>query len=901
MPLTKLRPPQIRSQVVLREQLDVWIQAAKNTRLVVIRAPAGFGKTTMMVQWLARVKEMGRVTVWLSLDKSDNDPHRFFANLLGAIQAASSDFSFDDFNVPSPADTTNPVGTILYIIDKLATSPAPLTIFMDDFGAIENPEVESAVQKLINLMPVDKRLIISMRQTPNLELGKLRSQGQVIEIDSDCLRFDQKESAEYLLQTQDLRLSPDDMEWLFQTTEGWIAGMQLYALSLKLRKGVVREPIRRLSGGFKQISDYLTEDVLIHQPENVQNFLLKTSILDRLTGPLCDALTGGSDGADILEYLDKQNLFVTPIDEESQWYRYHSLFRKFLKSRLERGLRERVVLLHGAAAQWFIDQNSPEEAVGHALSADDIDSAIEILEGCVTDLIMGGYSATIIGLAGKIPLERLVRSQKIAVIYCWANLLKENFDKVNKIINAMEETLSQEEIINVSADLQTFKGLIALAQDRQNDEDKLIFDVLSSCGEQNFISKGPLYNLASYLRLCSGHHAEAMELAGQSARIAENQNDVGGLSFGRFLVALHELLHGRLRSSISIAREAIAERSDGPIKYSPVVMAIAVVLAEALYEINELDEADKLLDSYRSLLPSSMLFPDVTLMGYLCLARIKAARGELLEAGSVLAELERIASYAGFPRLLATARIEKIRTALGSAEVETAIRISREWDDVKLWEAFDTYTMPSNDLESFHLNQIRLLIARGKAKKALDLLRVELKTAEATGWFRRQLKARLLMVKAYDASNQRRTALRTLRETVLLSQNEGFIRSYVDEGEPFPALMLDLRKTVSPHKEDRDELSGEYLDRLLVAMGQPVGTLLEEASVEEFCATEPLSGREIKVLEKLALGLSNDEIADQCCVSVNTVRFHLRNVNAKLGTKSRTEALVVARRTGAIE
>ncbi len=226
MPHVKLTPPQTHRKLVQRKQLENWIQSAQQTRLVVFRAPAGFGKTTIMTQWLSRVREMGRVTAWLTLDKTDNDPHRFLANLLASIQIASPEFIFEGSDLDQSPQGTNPEGIILYLVDQLSASSVPLTVFLDDFGVINNPEVEAALQQLIDLMPADKRFIISMRETPNLELGRFRSKGDVIEIDAQGLCFDREEVCDFLRQTHDLDVPEVERDWLFNSTEGWVAGMR---------------------------------------------------------------------------------------------------------------------------------------------------------------------------------------------------------------------------------------------------------------------------------------------------------------------------------------------------------------------------------------------------------------------------------------------------------------------------------------------------------------------------------------------------------------------------------------------------------------------------------------------------------------------------------------------------
>ncbi len=705
------------------------------------------------------------------------------------------EYVFDDIDLDKPFAATNPASTILYLIDQLSASSVPLTIFVDDFGVIDNPEVEDGVQQLINRMPADKRLIMSMREAPNLELGKLRAKGQVIEVDAHGLRFDQEEVVTFLRQTHDLDVPEVEENWLYRSTEGWIAGMQLYALSYKLNRGASHS-IKTIPGGFKQISDYLSEDVLTLQPESIQAFLLQTSILDRLTGSLCSALTGHSDGAEMLEYLVKQNLFVVPLDEEGRWYRYHSLFRKFLKNRLERGLRDRVIHLHQKAAHWFAEQGELQEAAGHAFAAGDIESAAAILEDCAARLVTNGYSATLLTLADQLPIEKLLSSQQLLVPYCWALVLKDNFAKADKVIGLAMESIHHADALELQCDLTTIQALAALAQDHIDETERLVNRVQSQSSEIDFVSKPALLAMIAHIKLCAGEHGAAMVFIGQADRLSREKEDFNVSAYARYLVALHELMHGRLYAAISHSREALAELATGLSKYTPQVMTIVVILAEALYERNELKEARTLLESYRSSLSTNVVFPDALLIGFRTLARIDFANGHTQGAKGALSELERIAAYAGLPRLGASVRMEKIRMALEERDVDKAQRIFREWDDSKVWAAFEGHTLPGNESDTFELSKNRLMISRGKGKEALELLRPELKRAEAAGLLRKGLKVRLLMVKAYDATNQGRAALRSLREAVLISQNENFVRSYVDEGQPITDFETDKARAL---------------------------------------------------------------------------------------------------------
>ena len=355
---SKLNPPIINRSLVPRTGLIEQLKSAKNARLVLLRVPAGFGKTTFLVQWIAKIREEGAHTSWLTLDEADNDPGRFFRYFIASLKhnIAELDLEYAEYE---------PDGTLLYILQQLSGLKAPLTIVLDDFGVIKSPEVLRAIQSFLNHLPQLVRLVIAIRQVPELGLERLRAQGEMVEILIDDLQFTLDETRQFIRETQGLDLDEKDIEFLHRFTEGWAAGLQLSTLTNIWKRDRKREDPAR-SWDLGKIYDYLAEEVLARQPENIQQFLLKTSILEKLSGPLCDRLTGSADSRKILDYLERSNIFLAPLDPERRWYRYHSLFSKFLRNRLERTCPEIFAPCTGLRLNGLWKKETLQEAAEHA-------------------------------------------------------------------------------------------------------------------------------------------------------------------------------------------------------------------------------------------------------------------------------------------------------------------------------------------------------------------------------------------------------------------------------------------------------------------------------------------------------------------------------------------------------
>ena len=892
----KLHPPVSGRILVQRPRLEEWISSAKHAKLVLVRAPAGFGKTTLMVQWINHLKAQGQATAWLSLDPADNDSGRFMSYLCGAIEKGAPELKIETSNLDDWGSASFS-GGMLFLVDQLANYPKPFTLFLDDFGSINDAEITELMRQLLLHLPPNKCIVMGMRRLPEIGLGKIRARGELVDIDIDCLRFSHDETEFFIRQTQGLsteELDKDTVALLQNLTEGWVAGLQLSTLSSSWLK-LAESSEDALIGNFAKFSEYLAEDVLEHQSEEIQEFLLQTSVLGRLNGSLCDALTGRFDGYQMLEYLEKANLFLMPLDEDRRWYRYHSLFAKFLRRRLDLTQPGRLKSLCRVAAEWYAQQGDYHEATQQALAAGDHDAAAVWLEKCAVQLTVSGQIGQILEVGNNFLPQDLRRFPLLMLAYAYALSFRHDYEKAFEVIDKASSVRNAHP--GYQNDLLLLKALIFWFQDRISEAAGIVTnDFLTSCKVNKPLAYGTVQNLLGVMMVAGGKPDAALEYFGQGNRIAQKDKDSQGGLFNKYHEGVRELGMGHLQGALSICSKTHASTENGPMHYSLGGTAIAVLLAETLYASNELKKAEKILTQYSPLLSQTVL-ADVSIVGYRTRARLHAADGNFAGAMSCLTEAERLGAERGLQRLVASSRLELSRLALLRGDLVRAEQVFKVCSEDKVWSEFEGWYMSSNDPETLQINRLRLMIELGQAEEAIKLLRIELSKAEESSLLRRALLVRILMSKAYEVTGQRGKALRALKKAVFFAQEEGFIRIFVDEGEVLASLVADLVKTTT----DMDrELSSEYLKRLLMAMGyDSAAGAVSHADLEE-SLVEALTEREMKILELVAQGLSNEEMGERLYVSKHTVRSHLRNIHSKLGAKNRTEAVSLARRYGFI-
>lgn len=903
---SKLQPPISGRFVVPRTRLIETVRAARDARLIVVRAPAGFGKTTLMAECLSDLRSHGVATAWLTLDAADNDPVRFLTYLIAAIKKSIPGFELGCDEPDLMFAGHAPTGVFLYLLERLSAVPGALTLALDDFGVIRSSEVLEIVRQLLHHLPPEKRLMIALRQVPDLGLGRLRAQGELLEIELGDLRFTREEAAQFIRRSRGLELDERDVDELHRFAEGWVAGLQLSTLTRALRDGREhREAAPR--GVASGISDYLVEEVLNSQPQAIQAFLMQTSILKTLSAPLCDRLTGRSDANEMLGFLEKENLFVVPLDEERRCFRYHSIFATFLRNRLEQREPGRAVRLHKAASEWYAAAGEIDVAAEHALAAGDREFAGEYMARCAFDLVRTGQAATVAGWGDRLPGEVLDRHPELHLAYAYALTVRYQYERALEVLDRLSQNVERSNAhTHLRRDVRCVQAISLFVNDRMGECERITREVLAEPGldedrQTRFLPT--LFTFAAYLEMVAGRCEKALGYVSRTGQLVGPTTWVMKL-YGRFAAGCLHFTQGRIQEALELTSSTLQEIEATPARYSGGGTAIAVLQAEILYERNDLAEAERVLAACRAMLPTVM--PDIMIVGFRTLARLQLARGDRDEAMRSLRQLERLGADRGALRISATARQERVRIALSGGEVDHALEIQRGHDDAAIWSGFAGRCMKGSDPETPAVTRIRLLLAQGQPRKALDAIKDTLSAAVAAGFFRQTLLLRVLAARAHDACGERRQALRVLREALAAAQREGFVRTFADEGDEVRGMVLDIRQHVAPATgiAGHDDLSVEFIDRVLHAAGE-AGPSPDADGATADVSTLPggpqqLTEREVDILGKVALGFSNEDLGAQLCLSVHTVRFHLRNIYVKLGAHNRTQAVALGRRLGLI-
>jgi LuxR family maltose regulon positive regulatory protein len=892
----KLRPPATIAGDVDRTAVGDLVSASPARRVILFRAPAGFGKTTAMAQCRRRLAESGAATAWLTLDSSDNDVARFLDGLGRAVAALTDQ---DTPNAAADASAgTRWVGDLaLDIVNRLAGHPSAFGLFLDDFEAIHEPGALGIVREIIGNLPRGGQLIIGSRSLPDLGLGRLRAREQLLEIEARELRFSVEEAAAFLNRRRASRLTADDVLHLHRKTEGWAAGLSLASLALS-RHDEPGALISGFSGSSQALVEYLAEDVLAGQPVHVRDFLLRTSILRELNPSLCQALVPGMDADAVLTELERANLFLTPIEGTERRYRYHSLFAAFLRGQATRDLPAELPHLHQAAGVWYESQGRPIPAVDHALEAGDFDHALELIGTHAESLLAQGRLRLLSRWFALVPSDVLRRSPLLEIIEVWAAALTRGPSVGLALLHQSGCERSADPA--VAAYVLALRPMLLAMLDRYEEAQAAARESLVRMAPGHRFAAMALANAKAEILSVMGRRDDARRYLDDARRRQGDGESTFNVMYSESVEGAIDLLEGRLRQATARFRMAVGATPSASLGQTSGNAWAGVFYALSVYEANDLDQAARLLSVYLPLVKNVSL-PDHMILGYRMLSRIAFCRGEVDQAFELLTELEYLGQQRQLPRVVATAKLDRARILLHQGHARAAgLELDRA-DDRPLWERVERLRHPANDLEYMELARLRWEVLSGRAGPALPRLDREIAAAEAASRVRRGLKLRLLRAMALGRSGNDREALTAAGSVLRATWAEGFVRLVLDEGEVAAAL---VRKVDERLREDasgqRDPTYRDYVQRLCRAFGPGVGE--DEAQVGDGHASlqEPLTPKEITVLQLLAEGYSNSALAEKLFVADTTVRTHLRNINGKLGARSRTHAVAVARRMGLI-
>ena len=903
--LTKLSVPSARPSLVTRPRLSERLEQELGGKLTLISAPAGFGKTTLLSMWLAVSSRSDRSAVWLSLDPGDNDPTRFWRYFI-AVADRLYPGAGDTALMLLQSSQAPPIEAILTtLLNELTELPADAVIVLDDYHLIESRTIHEALAFLIEHLPPQVHLVISTRVDPPLPLARLRARGEMAELHTSDLRFTTEETAAFLEKTVGSRLSAEEVAELQERTEGWVAGLQLAALALRDRFDTSGF-IAAFTGSNRYVVDYLVEEVLARQPEALRTFLLQTSILDRMCGPLCDAVTSRDDGQEALEYLEHANLFVIPLDEDRRWYRYHHLFTDVLRQRLRETDAHLLPELHQRASVWFERQGLATEAVHHALEANDIERAAALIEDIGLSVMLPGQVFTLLGWLDKLS-DAVVRWRPALCIVHAAALMfagkpeaaEARLDDAERDVQAdapADQALILGQAASIRGNLARISGDLArcVAFSRQ---------ALDLLPERHFTWKVSRLN-ATYAYHVSGEVTPTTERLVADA-IATVRDTGNPLTILRSVINLAQLqvLQGRLQQAVTTFEEA-ASSSSGPGGSERLVgnPAYYFGMGDLLREWNDLDAAEHHLEQGMDLVSEiPTVDAEVVAHGFISLARLQQARGEYGAAKRTLENFSHLARERNFfAPLLGHAGAAKARLALAQGNLPEAIA----WVDANGLNIDE----PSYPRELEYLTLARVLIARGRDDPegpyfdhALRLIDRLLEAAESGARMGSAIEILILRALALHARRETSGAFVALGRALTLAEPEGYVRVFVDEGAPMAAVLSEFLKARHIGGRSAKPLASlDYVLRLLVVFESPLTGAEPPASAQHPQATgqqlaEHLTRREREVLSLLAEGFSNREIAARLFIATSTVKWYVHSILRKLEVDSRTKAVARGR------
>jgi LuxR family maltose regulon positive regulatory protein len=913
---TKLFLPRLRQSLVVRPRLSQLLDAARTHPLTLVSAPAGFGKTTLVAAW---VQQQPLPAAWLSLDAADNDPNRFLRYFVAALHGCDARIGQTLHQALESGQAPPLEQAVIALINDLAELPHDLLLVLDDFHLIDEPRIEAALGALVAYQPPQLHLLIVTREDPPLPLARLRGQGLLAELRAQELRFTPDEAAVFLNETMGLALSGQQVADLDARIEGWVAGLQLAGLSLQ-KSDDPAGLVAGLSSNHHFILTYLTDEVLRRQPPDIQDFLLQTSVLKSMSGPLCDAVLGRSDSATALAALYAANTFVVPLDEDHTWFRYHHLFSELLRVQLQRTQLAVVAPLHRRAAAWFAAEGDAAGAIDHTLAAGDFAEAVLLLERHARRLVVQGYGQTVAVWLQRLPEAWRVAGPQTNMAFAWSLLLSGQIGEIEGYLRNAEAALTeahlkagaeprprlgephadlrqglQAEILGLRAGLVSLRGdpVRACAMAREA--------VALAPPDDVYIQGATRFCLATAYNY-AGRTVEAIAIYQEALPLCLAAGNTVAAMLSVANLALLSYERGALQEAAALCRKVLAEAQAQGAMHSPALSAVHGALAHVLYEWNDLamayHEVQQALDlGRRSGHVAAVAYSGVVL------ARIQGARGDLQGAAQSVEQAQQLRSRT-MPSWVAPYIIaQQVALALAHGNEQAAKQVLAESD-------ISTARFPDHTREVIHLAHLRLLLwqvqrpgaqqAEGfkhLAATALLLAERVYSAAEGGGRIGRMVEAQAQRALVLAAQDRGEMAQQALDAALRLAAPSGYVRLFLEVGPGLAALLagyaapadldayvLRLRREFSAVSAAAEEITAPVSAH--PHLGAPPGSTP---------LVEPLSAREIEVLKLMAQGLTYQEVAARLIVSLNTVRFHVKSIYGKLGVDNRTAALERAR------
>jgi LuxR family maltose regulon positive regulatory protein len=890
---TKLYIPSPRINVVLRSQLLERLNESLHCKLTLVSAPAGFGKTTLVSEWTAA--HNGPVA-WLSLDVGDNNPARFWSHFIVALQTVASYIGAEALGAlqsPQPPSTES---ILTLLLNEIILIPEDLILVLDDYHLVDSKQIDDALAFLIERLPPHMHLVIVTREDPDLPLARWRARDHLIELRVKDLRFTESEAAEFLNQAMGLRLLTEDIAALEARTEGWIAGLQLAAISMQGHQGTA-EFIKSFTGSHRFVMDYLVEEVLQQQPETIQAFLLQTSILDRMCGQLCDAvlLNSSITGQETLEYLERANLFIIPLDNERRWYRYHHLFAELLRNRLDRAYPDQIADLHRRASDWYASNNLPNEAIGHALEIHDWQRAAELIEGNSRSMWLHGEIGILRAWLESFPAGLRLERIKLGLVYAWTLTMANELDRAEQHLDQMMPLVQP--VPALLGELLAVRVMIAAYRSDMPAVIKLAEQSMSLMSPEELTLRSMImlslgvahYDMSSDIASTRRAFRAAYELSKAFALSNSPGKDPSVLVALAYLAEL-EWLQGNLRDASRMYEQALelSEQWGGQVSLARVHWG----RASLFYEWNDLDSAAHALqESIRS--GELWKDPHVLVHSYGLSAVVMQARGQTDDARAMIRRAEQITrDWYSSPPTLGSLAVYQIVVWIAQNDFQAIAQWEQSHDSG--WRSQIGRARDNLAIVLAHARIARRYRQRDNSalSQARALIEPALEQAQASGLIFNVVRLLILDALALYAQGETAPAITAFKRALAFAEPENYVRSFLDIGKPmqeFLSWSLESQSLTEPQlRVYVSKLIDHFGAAIPIGPGQPIGN----------APIEPLTDRELEVLRLIAQGLSNREIGERLFLALSTVKGYNRIIFDKLQVQRRTEAIARARELG---
>jgi LuxR family maltose regulon positive regulatory protein len=888
---TKLYRPLVRPELVLRPNLIKRLDEGLNSKVIMVSAPAGYGKTTLVSAWVSQCKIP---VAWLSLDEDDNHPARLLSYLIAAAQTIQPNLGQAILSIlqsPQPPAILNLLPTLINELDDIQ---ARFVLVLDDYHLVTSPEVHKAIAFLIEHQPPQMNLTITTRIDPPLPLAHLRGRGQLTELRQADLRFSKEETIAFLKYAAGIELSPEDVDLLVNRTEGWIAGLQMAALSMRNKKDISTF-IVGFRGSHEYIVDYFASEILTNLPESVKSFLLKTSFLDQLCGSLCDTVTAQTDSQQILERLQEENLFLVPLDDEHIWYRYHQLFADFLHKNLKHNYPMELPQLHLRASQWFEHNEFPHQAVEHAFLAEDYPRAARLLEAVAEPVIARGDHLWLLKEIEKLPKEQMDEHLRLGILQ--ATILisngilqraEEALQKIEARMGSHLQDISTQDYVN--ARIVALRAMLAVQRiDAENAKQyaRLALSRLPRGTRNEAPWRADSLLALGLSNIALGDLAEArqnLDLAIEEASFAGNP-----YTFLYVTAVLAEVLwsQGCLKEAIERCQAGLKFIDENNLGWAPMSGEVLIRWCLLMCERGDLGQAEDYLNRGIELIRRGgeawALAWAYHMKMFYCIAR-----GDLLAADTAGQETDQLPQFTALP--------VRVVSGISALKVLIWVRLRRldEAEEYLKKRGVKTGTKIRYPYHREYQSLAALLIAIKDFLHAETILDELIDWAEGTKQNRTLICAWVLRSMAYAAQKDIQKALKCLSLALDLAEPEGYFQAILEVGQPvIPLLYEAVQRGIHP----------EFAARLIDAYKEnsPISFVTTDTQKYQSEVLSPLRPREIEVLKLVADGRTNKEIAQELHISLRTVKFHMTCILTKLGADNRMQAVTRAKILGIVQ